>query len=148
MKRFIWLFLLLPALMLPGCNSKPGLNDLTGLTFERGSGSSWGDQLYISLAQSHILTLRYIPAGIGQLVTLEQIPITPSQWQAIVQMLEQLPLKEKRTSLLGDLFQKQDGSDYRRLTLTYGERTTTYQWPADGELLERLLEQLVEEVTQ
>lgn len=148
MKRIIWLIALLPALMLSGCSLKPELKNLTGLTFERGSGSSWGDQLCISLTQSQILTLRYFPAGTGQLVTLEQIPITQDQWQAIVRVLEQLPLKEKRTSLLGGLFPKQDGSDYRKLSLTYGEKTISYEWPEDGEKLERLLEQLVEEVTQ
>ena len=148
MKRMIWLIALLPVLMLSGCGLKPELKNLTGLAFERGNGSSWGDQLYISLTQSQILTLRYIPAGTGQLVTLEQIPITQDQWQAIVRVLEQLPLKEKRTSLLGGLFQKQDGSDYRKLTLAYGEKKIAYEWPAEAEGLERLLEQLVEEVTQ
>ena len=143
MKRLLWLFLLFPVL-LTGCGKKT--ETLTGLTFDRGSGSAWGSQLYIALAETQIVTLRYIPAGTGELVTLEQLPITSEQWQAIVDALEKLQLKEEKTSWLGKLFEKQDGSDYRRLTLTYGETSVTYRWPAEGAQLERLLEQLVSEV--
>lgn len=145
MKRILWLFLLLPVL-LAGCGGKT--ERLTGLTFDRGSGSTWGNQLYIVLMQTQIVTLRYIPAGTGELVTLEQLPITAEQWQTVVDALEKLQLEEEKTSWLGKLFEKQDGGDYRRLTLTYGERSAVYRWPADGQQLEALLEQLVSEVTK
>lgn len=145
MKRILWLFLLLPVL-LAGCGGKT--EKLTGLTFDRGSGSTWGNQLYIVLTQTQIVTLRYIPAGTGELVTLEQLPITAEQWQTVVDALEKLQPEEEKTSWLGKLFEKQDGGDYRRLTLTYGEHSAVYRWPADGQQLEDLLEQLVSEVTK
>lgn len=146
-KRFLWLFLLVPVLLQSGCSRGQEPQSPTGLTFDRGSGSSWGNQLYISMTETRISTLRYIPEASGQLKTLEQLPITQEQWKAILGALEQLPLEEEKTSWLGKLFQKQDGSDYRRLTLTYGEKAISYRWPAEGAQLERLLEQLVEEVT-
>ena len=147
MKRFLWLFLFIPILLLTGCGEKPEQRKLTGLIFDRGNGSVWGNQLYISLTENQILTLRYIPAGSGEMQTLNQIPITPEQWQTVSQVLEQLQLEEEKPTLFGKLFQKQDGGDYRRLTLTYGETSVTYRWPAEGTQLESLLEQLVKEVT-
>lgn len=147
MKRILWLFLFLPVLLLPGCGQAPAGQDLTGLTFQRGNGSAWGDQLYISMTREQIQVLRYIPAGTAEPVTLEQLPVTQEQWQAITQALAQLPLEAERTSLLAKLFPKRDGGDYRRLTLICGEKAVAYRWPAQGAQLEQLLEQLVEEVT-
>lgn len=146
MKRLLWLILLLPVLLLSGCGHKPELQALTGLTFDRANGSQWGNQLYIALTQTQIVTLRYIPEGSGELVTLEQLPVTAEQWQTLAAALEQLPLEEEKTSFLEKLFPRQDGSDHRRLTLTYGEASVTYRWPAEGTQLESLLEQLVCEV--
>lgn len=147
MRRFLWLFIFVPILLLTGCGREPVRSKLTGLTFDRGSGSVWGDQLYLCLTETEILTLRYIPEGSGELKTLERLPVTQEQWQAITSVLEQLTLEKEKDSLLGKLFQKQDGGDYRRLTLTYGETSIIYRWPAEGAQLESLLEQLVSEVT-
>lgn len=147
--RKLWLILLTPVLMLlmPGCHRSNSAEPVTGLTFERGSGSVWGDQLYISLTQERITTLRYIPEGSGELEILEDLPITQDQWQAIIQELEKLPLEREKPNLLEKLFGKQDGTDFRRLTVTRGTETVTYRWPEKGEALELLLEQLVGEVT-
>ena len=147
MRRFLWLFIFVPILLLTGCGREPVRSKLTGLTFDRGSGSVWGDQLYLCLTETEILTLRYIPEGSGELKTIERLPVTQEQWQAITGALEQLTLEKEKDSLLGKLFQKQDGGDYRRLTLTYGETSIIYRWPAEGAQLESLLEQLVSEVT-
>ncbi len=147
MKRVVWLFLLLPVLLMPGCSHEPTLQSLAGVTFDRGSGSVWGNQLYISLTETRIVTLRYIPKGTAEQKTLEQLPLAPEQWQEVVRVLEQLPLEKEKRSLLENLFPKQDGGDYRRLTLTYGKTAITYRWPDEGTQLERLLEQLAEEVS-
>lgn len=144
MKRIIWLILLTPVLLFPGCSQSRTSAAVTGLTFDRGCGSTWGNQLYISLTQTRITTLRYIPEGSSELQILEDLPITPRQWQSITQALEQLTLKKEKTTLSG----KQDGGDYRCLTLTYGKKSVTYRWPDNGAILETLLEQLVQEVTQ
>lgn len=146
MKRLLWLILLLPVLLLSGCSHKPELQALTGLTFDRTNCSQWGNQLYIALTQTQVVTLRYIPEGTGELTELEQLPITAEQWQRLVAALEQLPLEEEKTSFLEKLFPRRDGGDQRRLTLTYGETSVTYRWPAEGAQLESLLEQLVSEV--
>jgi len=145
--RRIWLFLMLPVMMLllPGCGKDR--EPVTGLTFERGSGSVWGNQLYIRMTETEIVTLRYIPEGSGELVELENLPITQEQWQAVRDQLEQLTLEEEKPKLLGKLFGKQDGADFRRLTVAYGAETVTCRWPENGQALEGLLEQLVREVT-
>jgi len=145
--RRIWPFLLFPIVMLwlTGCSR--GREPITGLTFERGSGSVWGDQLYISITQRKITTLRYIPDGSGEQVERENLPITQQQWQAVLAQLEQLTLEKERTNPIGKLFGKQDGGDFRRLTITCGSETVTCRWPKNGQALESLLEQLVREVT-
>lgn len=146
MRKTLWLLLFVPILLLQGCGGDPGPENLTGLVFDRGSGSSWGNQLYIALTEDGITTLRYIPEGTTELKILEQLPITQEQWQALTQQLAQLTLTREKPSFLGKLFQKQDGGDYRRLTLIYSEKEVSYRWPAEGDRLESLLEQLVREV--
>lgn len=145
--RRICFFLMFSVMMLwlPGCGKDRGA--ITGLTFERGNGSVWGDQLYINITQSGIITLRYIPEGSGKLVERENLPITQEQWQAVLAQLEQLTLEQEKTNLIGKLFGKRDGGDFRRLTVTYGSETVTYRWPENGQTLESLLEQLVREVS-
>lgn len=147
MRKLIWLLFCVP-LLLQGCSSAPGSDVPTGLIFDRGNGSVWGNQLYIQLTQDTIITARYIPEGSTELKTLEQIPLAPGQWQAIAQALQQLKPEQERPSLLKKLFPKQDGGDYRRLTLIYGQKEITCRWPAGGEQLEALLEQLIREVSR
>ena len=146
MRRF-WLFLMLPVMMLglPGCSK--GREPVTGLTFERGNGSVWGNQLYIHMTEAGITTLRYIPDGSGELVEQENLPLTAAQWQAVLEQVEQLALEREKSSLIGKLFGKQDGGDFRRLTVIYGSEAVIYRWPENGQALESLLEQLVREVT-
>lgn len=131
-------------LLLPGCGKTPEAGALTGVTFERGSGSQWGNQLYISIAENEITLLRYIPGGTGQLETKEQLPITPEEWRAIADAAKQLPLEEERPGLLEKLFPKKDGGDFRRLTLQWEEKAVTCRWPATEEAaaFEKMLEAL------
>lgn len=145
MRRF-WFFLMFSVMMLwlPGCGKDR--EAITGLTFERGSGSAWGNQLYISITQSGIATLRYIPDGSSDLVELKNLSITKERWQAVLLQLGQLDLEKEKTNLIGKFFGKRDGGDFRRLTITYGSETVTYLWPENGQTLEALLEQLVREV--
>lgn len=144
--RKAWLILILPVMLLwlPGCGK--GREPVTGLTFERGNGSVWGNQFYISMTQTGITTLRYIPDGSGELVERENLPITREQWEAVLAQLEQLTLEREKPNLIGSLFGKQDGGDFRHLTVTYGSETVTYRWPENGQALEALLEQLAGEV--
>lgn len=146
MRKMLWLLLLLPVLLC-GCGQTPKTEQLTGLTFERGNGSVEGDRLYIAMTESQITTLRYMPADSAQVQLLEQLSITPEQWQSVIRALEQLTLERKKVSFLEKLFPRQDGGDYRKLTLTYGEQEIAYRWPSNGQLLESVLEQLVAEVT-
>lgn len=147
MRKLIWLLICVP-LLLQGCSSAPGSDTPTGLIFDRGNGSVWGNQLYIHLTKNTIITARYIPEGSAELMTLEQLPIPPEQWQLISQALQQLKPEREKPSLLEKLFPKQDGGDYRRLTLIYGQKEITCRWPVGGEQLEALLEQLIREVSR
>lgn len=143
--RRIWLFAILPVLMLwlSGCGKDR--KAVTELIFERGNGSVWGHQFYIRMTPTRIAVLRYIPDGSGELTERENIPIAPEQWQAVLSQLEQLTLVKERSNRIGALFGKQDGSDFRRLTVVCGSESVSYRWPEDGQALEALLEQLVQE---
>lgn len=147
MKKILWLFLSVP-ILLQGCRGVLPAEQLTGLIYERGNGSVWGEQLYISLTEDRILALRYMPEGSSQVETREQLPITPEQWQSVTRLVSQLNPERARPSLFDKLFPRQDGSDFYRLTLVYGEKEIPYRLPAGAEELEALLEQLVREVTQ
>jgi len=140
MKKGIFCLIAALALcLLWGCQQEDAM--ITQLTFDRGSGSTWGSQFYIQLSPEQILQLRYIPEGSTELVTREQLPIDSQTWQALLQLLEELTL-EKADPLKGLLGGKADGADYRRLTVTYGSRQVTYRWPENGEKLEEFLENL------
>ena len=94
-----------------------------------------------------IVQLQYVLEGAGQPETLEQIPITDGQWTQLCAAVWDLDLKQFRQSWWQELLKsrKQDGSDYRTLTLTWENgKETTYQLPADGQsdTLEQLLKQL------
>lgn len=131
-------------LLLPGCGKTPEAKALTGVTFERGNGSQWGNQLYISIRENEITTLRYIPEGTGQLETVEHLSITPEEWQTVADGVKQLSLEEEKTGFLEKLLPKKDGGDFRRLTLQWEAETLTCKWPATEEAaaFEKMLEAL------
>ena len=132
--------------LLAGCDAKAD-DPITGIKFDRGHGSMWGNQFYIEIRQEQIVTANYIPEGTADLVSVQNIPITPEQWEALTALLEQLPLEKARTNLSEK--NKLDGGEYRRLTLIResrkGEKEYTYRWPSGEKAneLEALLEQLV-----
>lgn len=130
------------ALLLSGCNAGE-CDPITGIKFERGHGSAWGNQFYIEVSPEAIVVLRYIPAGATELQTVEQLPITETQWQSLRAAVEQLPLKKAR-SLFGESH-KLDGGEYRKLTLLRDGKETAYRWPdtPEAQQLEQLLEALV-----
>lgn len=131
---------------LTGCSAKQPLA-ITELRFERGNGSVGGNRFYIQVRADQILQLQYVPEGTGQLQTLEQIPLANEQWTQLCAAVWDLDLKQFRQRWWQELLKsrKQDGGDYRTLTLTWENgKETTYQLPADGQsdTLEQLLKQL------
>lgn len=134
---------LLGAILLAGCGAKD--ESITGIKFNRGHGSMWGNQFYMDLAPTEIVCARYIPEGGWDLVTVEHIPITDARWQSIKSMVEQLPLEKART----DIWEKQklDGSEFRELTLVRGGKEITYYWPntPEAQQLEQHFETLLAE---
>lgn len=125
---------------------------LSGIIFERGHNSAWGNQFYIALYPDEIAIARYFPEGATDEVVREHIPISSEQWSLLEETIHSLALKEKNTPWYKKLFDhfKQDGSGYRNLSLIWDTKneaiTKTYQWPQDlqANTLEALLEQLVE----
>lgn len=134
-------------LLLSGCNGKED-DAVTGIKFERGHGSVWGNQFYIEISDDEIVTARYIREGTGELVTEEHIPITDAQRQTIRTVAQQLPLEKERTQLWGK--RKADGTEFRKLTLICGTKETVYRWPNTPEAnqLEQLLESMVKNETE
>lgn len=130
------------ALLLSGCSAGGG-EAVTGIKFERGHGSAWGNQFYIEVNAEEIVIARYIPAGTTELRTVEHLPITETRWQSLCAAVERLPLKKAR-SLLGESH-KLDGGEYRNLTLLRDGKETAYRWPdtPEAQQLEQLLEALV-----
>lgn len=140
-KTVVFVFIVL-MLLLTGCSTRKE-DAVTGIKFNRGHGSAWGNQFYIEINEEEIVLARYIPEGSSELVTVEQIPITDTQWQKIKSTVEQLPLEKARTKLWEK--QKLDGSEFRELTLVRGKKQTTYWWPniPEAQQLEQLLENLL-----
>ena len=103
----------------------------------------WGNQFYIEISPVEIVTARYIPEGSWDLVTVEHIPITDTQWQTIKSAVEQLPLEKARTNIWEK--QKLDGSEFRKLTLVWGKKENTYYWPnkPEAQQMEALFEALL-----
>lgn len=146
-RRVLLILLLLP---LTGCGRSVPTEAPNGIVFERGHGSAWGNQFYIEICPERIIVARYIPEGSSELGIVEDIAITREQWQQVESQLASMTLEKEQVSLWKRLFggRAQDGGEYRRLTLLYGDRELSCRWPADGEGLEALLEQLVREVAQ
>ena len=120
---------------------------MTGIIFDRGHGSAWGNQFYVEVCQTEVILMRYISAGSVDLITREHLPISPETWQALTDALGALELQQEQTSFLSHFWadKKLDGGEYRKLTVQYGSKEVHYQWPADpgAAELEKLLEALI-----
>lgn len=140
-KAFTAIFVCLITL-LAGCNLKED-DAVTGIKFNRGHGSMWGNQFYIELQAAEIVLAHYIPEGEMDLVTVDSLPLSDTQWETIKSAVEQLPLEKARPKLFE--MQKLDGGEFRELTLIRGEKETTYLWPntPEAQKLEQLLEALL-----
>ena len=129
-------------LLLSGCNAKRN-REIATIAFNRGHGSMWGNQFYLKISHEEIVTARYIPEGSWDLVTVEHLPITDTQWKTVTGIVELIPLEKTRT----DIWEKQklDGSEFRELTLERGKKEITYYWPntPESQHLEQLLENLL-----
>jgi len=136
--------LMLCIVLLAGCTSHPEDAAVTRVVFERGHGSAWGNQFFIDVCPQQITKCQFIPAGTGTLQTGEKIPIAPSQWQQLTDMLEGMTLQPEKENLFQRLFggRKLDGGAFRKLTLYRGEHATVYRWPDNGAALEEFLEAL------
>ena len=147
MKKLVWLIMLTPMLiiLLPGCGNGRKLTEATEFTFERENGSLQGEQLYVCINREQIVSLRYFSPESGAAESLEGLPITKEGWQRITALLEKLELKRERAGLLEKLFPKQDGSDSRRLTVRYGEKSVDYTVIGDSLAFEDALEKLIAE---
>lgn len=145
-KAFVFVFVAL-VLLLTGCAAKEE-SAVTGIRFNRGHGSAWGNQFYIELDAEQIVTASYIPEGTGELVTVNHIPITDAQWQSIIAAAQQLPLGKARTNPWEN--RKLDGGEFRELTLIRGKKETKYRWPdgPEAQQLEQLLETLLKDSVQ
>lgn len=148
MRRLIWLILLTPvlAMLLPSCGGEKA--EITQLTFDRGNGSSWGDQLYVCVKSDRIVTLRYYSSETEGVEVLEDLPITEAQWQSLVEALDGVELKKEKSGLLEKLFGKSDGGDYRRLAVAHGEKSVVYGLSDNADSLEKAFIDLVAEVTE
>lgn len=150
MKRMLAAGILLLMTMASACSAEQTAV-LTGIVFDRGHGSAWGNQFYIEVSADVVNEVRYIPEGAMDQETCTDIPITPQQWEAICEAVQALELQEDRPKLWQKLWesQKLDGGEYRSLTLRWrtekGVKEIRYLWP-EGEkarALEALLEELV-----
>ena len=142
--------ILLSLAMLAGCrNEDPGV--LTGIIFDRGHGSAWGNQFRVELVADEITLLQYIPEGSGDMETKEHLPLEDSQWEEISQAVQALDLQEDRPNLVQKLLKRTmlDGGEYRKLTLQWQQgdkvKKVQYLWPegAEAERLEKLLVALI-----
>ena len=142
MKKVFILLLACLTVFPAGCTQKEE-TAVTGICFERGHGSAWGNQFSIRVDARQIITASYIPQGSSEPVTVEQLPITETQWQELTDLLAQLSLKKARRNFWD--FHKLDGGEFRKLTLTYGSKEISYQWPSGEQAAawEALLESLV-----
>jgi len=140
---------------LSGCHAKADYV-LTGIIFDRGHDSAWGNQLYMKIYSTEIVRLHYISKDTGQLEILEHIPIQPEQWEALKCAVLDLELRKDTLSWRERLFghSKLDGGAYRNLSLVYSgggkEVTTKYQWPesTQAQELEDMLEHLAQSATE
>lgn len=137
------LLLLLLLFSLSGCGADVTDETLSGITYEYGNGSTWGDGFFITITEQEIVTLRCFMDG--EEIMASNIPIPPEAWEMIAHTVIDLA-PEKDRSLPWEPPGKLDGGDYRILTLTLetksGMKDTVCKWPADGDLLEQQLKEL------
>ena len=146
MKKYLIAIFLLLSTTLMGCSQENA--SLVGIVFERGHDSLWGNQFYIEVYPEQIAAVRCFPEGSSEQTACESIPITPQQWQSLRDAIQGMDLKKKSNT--GKLFgiSKQDGTEFRNLTLVWetkkGTKQVQYQWPQNTQAnaLEALLEQL------
>lgn len=150
-KVFIAALLLLTGLSACGVNEE---SVLSGIIFERGHGSMWGNQLYLDVRANQINRIQYIVDETMVLESRENIPIVPEQWQALENAVLCLDLKEDKSSWKDILFgsSKLDGGEYTKLTLIWRtghkEKEINYLWSQSQQsaVLEAILEQLMDTV--
>ncbi len=122
---------LLVLILLTGCSAPSG--EITSITFERGNGSVWGHQFYIELTPSEIVALRYPAPQSHDIVEEAHIPIAREDWEKALLLTEKLSpyLKEYKASFIKLLFRRgiTDGTDFKHLTLCYGEDSILYKLP-------------------
>ena len=148
MKKYIIAGCMLLCAMLAACEQKEA--KLVGIQFERGHGSQWGNQFYVEVTAREIVITRYFQTGASEQTVREHVPLSQAQWECLADTLRTLELKEAQDSWLDQIlgFDKVDGGEFRRLTLTWetekGTKRVSYQWPQDVQAasLEALLEQL------
>ena len=143
----VWPLFVMVALLLTGCKAKED-SKITGVVFNRGHGSTWGNQFYIEVCADEIVMARYFPENSQDQEVCEHIPITPEQWNEVCMAVQALDLEEDRPSLWQKLWKsrKLDSGEYRTLTVIWDKKVeTAYQWPENQQSkdLETLLEQLV-----
>lgn len=153
MKRILLAACLLPlCLCLASCGQSRRV--LTGIRFVRGNSMVMDNGfLFIEVHKDKISLLTHIDLESYDSQTRQDIPITPAQWQQLESAVMALELKPMGKSFLSNLLQymKQDGTDYRTLTLIWetgrGTKEVTYRWPntPQADALEKLLVQLAEE---
>ena len=139
-----------------GCGTKDLSADISlrRVTYDRSHGSLWGNQFYIDLTETEIVSTHFFPEGEGNLKEVSYIPVTEEQWEELEQRIFTMvpSLKVKKGEKLG-FFKKQklDGAESRTLTLTWEKKnkqqTISYDWPDTAEAadLEELLEMMVRE---
>lgn len=140
--------------MLTSCSGEKGDVSLNRLVFDRGHGSMWGNQFYIEVTETEIVYAAYFPEGASEQTTCQNIPITEETWASIVSAVDTLkPELVKDTPTLWEKLagsRKQDGGEYRKLTLSWQTSSNTedvlYKWPASSAAtqLETLLQSLLE----
>ena len=150
MKKIVAAAAALLVVLLCGCTPKEeGM--ITGILFERGHGSAWGNQFYIQLCPEEIVVARYFPAGSAQQQNCEHIPITQQQWDELCTALQAMELEKDSVSWWQRLWEgsRMDGTQYRRLIIVWstarGDKEIAYRWPdgPEAENLEKLLESLI-----
>lgn len=153
MKRIFLAVCLLPlCLCLAACGQSG--RKLAGIRFVRGNSMVMDNGfLFIEVHKDKISLLSHIDLESHDSQTRQDIPITPAQWQQLEAAALALELKPMGKSFLSNLLQymKQDGTDYRTLTLIWetgrGTKEVTYRWPntPQADALEELLTQLAKD---
>lgn len=153
MKRiFLAVCLLSLCLCLAACGQSG--RKLAGIRFVRGNSMVMDNGfLFIEVHKDKISLLSHIDLESHDSQTKQDIPITPAGWQQLEAAALALELKPMGKSFLSNLLQymKQDGTDYRTLTLIWetgrGTKEVTYRWPntPQADALEELLTQLAKD---